>query len=114
MQNVDILRLLTPLLLAVAMAVVTVRRRLVRNLVKTGATSAATAVPPPSLGPIGSWQLGHLASRGVIRRVGDRVYLDEERFAADQRARRRRTLLSAALALAVVAAFVMLSRLGRP
>lgn len=113
MQNVDILRLLTPLLLAVVMAVLTVRRRLVRSLTRAGATSVAKAVSPPPLGPIGTWQLRHLTARGVIGRAGDRVYLDEERFAEDQRARRRRALTAAALAILVVGALMALSRLGR-
>lgn len=112
MRDIDILRLLTPLLVAVAMAVVTVRRRLVSTLRRAGATSHAHAVAPPALGPIGSWQLRHLVARGVVRTADGRVYLDEPRFADDQRARRRRALAAATVATVLGAALVVLARLG--
>ncbi len=97
-------QILSPLVGAVAAALIATDRRLVRKLRSGGATTAERAAPIVVRSPLTRLRLTRLINVGVIRLEGSRFYLDLDGWQAWRAKRRRRALWLLAGTLAAISA----------
>lgn len=94
------LRMLSPLMMVVAVVVTGADRHIVRAMRDNRATSPEAGVPFEPRNPIWRWRLRRLMGRGVIRvATGDRKYLDESQWQAYRWSRRRRAFVALGVAI---------------
>jgi hypothetical protein len=102
----DVLRLLSPAVLMLALLLHGSRRHLVRQLQHASAFTPAAAVPLPSRRPFQGWWVARLTNAGVIRSTADaRHWLDLPAWQGYRATRRRRGLGIAAAMLVLGAAW---------
>jgi hypothetical protein len=102
----DILRLLTLVIAAAAMALRATDRRLIRTLRRAGADRPQNAKPLMVRSPLARLRFRRLCHAGVIVQVSDGwCYLDLDAFAQYRRARRRRALVVLAVMLPAIGLF---------
>jgi hypothetical protein len=108
------LRLLTPVLAALAAVLLGTRRRVVGHLEQAGAFSAETATSPPRARFfLVAWWRTRLAHYGVVRREsGGREWLDRAAWHEYRRVRRRRALVIVLPLLAILAGLMAFGPFG--
>ena len=111
MTRTDLLRLLTLVIAAAAMALRATDRRLIRTLRSSGADRPQNAKPLTVRSPLARLRFRRLCNAGVIVPVSDGwCYLDPDAYAEYRRTRRRRALVVLAVMLPAIGVFWWLSR----
>lgn len=111
MRNVDLLSMVSPLLMAVAVGLLATRKRLVRRFERAAASSPETAIRLEGRSPVSRWWLARLTRAGVLRVTGGGLrWIDVEAWQAYRAVRRRRGLTVAATLLVLVALYFVFLR----
>jgi hypothetical protein len=106
-----LIKAITPLLYAIAIAFLVARRRVVRAFEKRGAFTPSTAMAPPSVWPLGRWWIGRLRGAGVLHATAAGTYwIDSERLASYHAERRKRAAVIALGLMAAAFAVLLLVR----
>jgi hypothetical protein len=93
MRTVELLRVLSPVFMIVAIALLATRRRLIRSFELVEATSPGSAIAVSPGSPIGRWWVSRLTRLGVLQANPDgTIWLDGVAWAAYRSTRRRRAV----------------------
>lgn len=79
------------------------QRRITEQLRSAGATSPERATPPATFGGDEGMAFGILERHGVVKKAGERYYLDEPAWEAHRARRHRRVLIAITLIVAGLA-----------
>jgi hypothetical protein len=104
-MRLSLLEAAGPVLMALAMALVLTRRKLVRQFTEAAAVSSHRAMALSATNPLTRFWLARLQRSGVLRATsGGRLWLDQPAWDAHRQSRRRRalTVLGAVLVLLLV------------
>ena len=93
-----------------AAAMVRRQRRIVEQLRSAGATSPDRATPAATFGGDEGMAFGILLRHAVVKKTGERYYLDEPAWEAHRARRHRRVLIALTIALVGVAILWILLR----
>lgn len=105
MRTVEWLQPAAMVLAMAGIAVAAGQRRLVRRLLREGATSQARAAAVPRRSPGARFAIWRLRRAGVLMATaGDRFYLEPPALAAWSRRRRRRALVAVTVVVLAIAA----------
>jgi len=106
----NVLTMVAPVLMALALGLGAARRRLVRRFLSADATSPERAIAAPASNALARFWEGRLRTAGVLQASpSDALWLDRRAWSAFQAARRKRALLVVAFAVAALVAVLRLS-----
>jgi hypothetical protein len=110
----DLLRIVSPAVMALAAGLIASRKRLVRHFERAEAFDSTAAVQLPSRRPFQGWWLARLTSSQVLRPGEDgRYWVDQRAWRAYRAVRRRRALLLIAAVLLLWAGYLVVHAVGR-
>jgi hypothetical protein len=106
----NVLTMVAPVLMALALGLVAARRGLVRRFLSADATSPDRAIGAPASNALACFWEGRLRTAGVLQASpSGALWLDRRAWSAFQAARRKRALIVVAVALAALVAVLRLS-----